>query len=152
MQDDLPRKKRLAVAQKIDTTLSGGYGYLLMIHDLQCFLKRPLFIKKSSIFLSSPTSKIQCWSSATVVSWQDILLTQKTGKNQQEFETVLLSINLRSLLNQLSHDGGTYHIESSPLICIAKQWNGFYMTRIFIECLLQKYIFLELSDVQALQQ
>lgn len=75
MQDDLSRKKRLAVAQKIDTTLSGGYGYLLMIHDLQCFLKRPLFIKKSSIFLSSPTSKIQCWSSATVVSWQDILLT-----------------------------------------------------------------------------
>ena len=26
-----------------------------------------------------------------------------------------------------SHDGGRYHIETSPLICSANQWTGFYM-------------------------
>ena len=26
-----------------------------------------------------------------------------------------------------SHDGGHYHIETSPLICSANQWTGFYM-------------------------
>ena len=27
----------------------------------------------------------------------------------------------------LFHDGGCYHIETSPLICSANQWAGFYM-------------------------
>ena len=26
------------------------------------------------------------------------------------------------------HDGGRCHIETSPLICKANQWTGFYMT------------------------
>ena len=25
------------------------------------------------------------------------------------------------------HDGGPYHIETSPLICSANQWTGFYI-------------------------
>ena len=25
------------------------------------------------------------------------------------------------------HDGGSYHIETSPLICRANEWTGFYM-------------------------
>ena len=25
------------------------------------------------------------------------------------------------------HDGGRYHIETSPLICSENQWTGFYM-------------------------
>ena len=25
------------------------------------------------------------------------------------------------------HDGGRYHIETSPLICSPNQWTGFYM-------------------------
>ena len=25
------------------------------------------------------------------------------------------------------HDGGRYHIETSPLICRVNQWTGFYM-------------------------
>ena len=29
--------------------------------------------------------------------------------------------------NWLFHDGGCYHIETSPLICRANQWTGFYM-------------------------
>ena len=29
---------------------------------------------------------------------------------------------------QLSHDGGRYHIETSPLICRANQWTSFYIT------------------------
>ena len=28
---------------------------------------------------------------------------------------------------QLFHDGGRYHIETSPLICRANHWAGFYM-------------------------
>ena len=28
---------------------------------------------------------------------------------------------------QLFHDGGPYHIQTSPLICSANQWNGFYI-------------------------
>ena len=28
----------------------------------------------------------------------------------------------------LFHDGGHYHIETSPSICSANQWTGFYMT------------------------
>ena len=28
---------------------------------------------------------------------------------------------------QLFHDGDRYHIETSPLICSANQWTGFYM-------------------------
>ena len=28
---------------------------------------------------------------------------------------------------QLFHDGGRYHIETSPLIYSANQWTGFYM-------------------------
>ena len=32
-----------------------------------------------------------------------------------------------NLFFQLFHDGGCYHIETSPLICKANQWTGFYM-------------------------
>ena len=28
---------------------------------------------------------------------------------------------------ELFHDGGRYHIETSPLICKTNQWTGFYM-------------------------
>ena len=32
----------------------------------------------------------------------------------------------------LLRDGGRYHIETSPLICSANQWNGFYMITAFV--------------------
>ena len=32
----------------------------------------------------------------------------------------------------LFHDGGCYHIETSPLICGANQWTGFYMVTAFV--------------------
>ena len=35
--------------------------------------------------------------------------------------------NNNNLLNSFFHDGGRYHIETSPLICSANQWTGFYM-------------------------
>ena len=34
-------------------------------------------------------------------------------------------------LHQL-HDGGRYDIETSPLICRANQWTGFYMITAFV--------------------
>ena len=30
------------------------------------------------------------------------------------------------IVNQLFHDGGPYHIETSPLICRANQWTYFH--------------------------
>ena len=30
------------------------------------------------------------------------------------------------------HEGGSYHIEASPLICRANQWTGFYMLETFV--------------------
>ena len=35
---------------------------------------------------------------------------------------------LCGLITWLFHDGGRRHIETSPLICSANQWTGFYMT------------------------
>ena len=32
----------------------------------------------------------------------------------------------------LFHDGGPYPVETSPLICKANHWNGFYMIGIFV--------------------
>ena len=30
-------------------------------------------------------------------------------------------------MDELFHDGGPYHIETSPMICRANQWTDFYM-------------------------
>ena len=35
-----------------------------------------------------------------------------------------------------THGGGPYNRETSPLICSANQWTGFYMIRIMIKVLL----------------
>ena len=32
-------------------------------------------------------------------------------------------------MNELLHDGSPHYIETSPLICKANQWSGFYMVR-----------------------
>ena len=37
-----------------------------------------------------------------------------------------------SVLILTFHDGGRYHIETSPLICRAYQWTGFYMLTAFV--------------------
>ena len=31
-------------------------------------------------------------------------------------------------IHEIFHDGGPYHIKTSPLTCRANQWTGFYMT------------------------
>ena len=38
-----------------------------------------------------------------------------------------ISCNWYHEMGELFHDGGRYHIETSPLICRANQWTGFYM-------------------------
>ena len=40
--------------------------------------------------------------------------------------------------HELFHDGGRYHIETSPLICGADQWTGFYMKTAFVNRELNK--------------
>ena len=37
------------------------------------------------------------------------------------------------------HDGGRYHIETSPFICRANQWPGFYMITL-TNCLQKNHI------------
>ena len=46
------------------------------------------------------------------------------------FVAVASAINseVKNCLAWLFHDGGLYHIETSPLICHLNQWTGFYMT------------------------
>ena len=41
-------------------------------------------------------------------------------------------LNISYVLLQLFHEGGRYHIETSPLICSANQWTGFYMITVSI--------------------
>ena len=36
-------------------------------------------------------------------------------------------MEIHNVKAELFHDGGPYHIETSPLICFANQWTGFYM-------------------------
>ena len=38
-----------------------------------------------------------------------------------------LSLEISDLDQIRFHDGGRYHIETSPLICGVNQWTGFYM-------------------------
>ena len=52
-------------------------------------------------------------------------------KTEYCYEFKLVYIKSRSLGLQnyeLVHDGGLYHLETSPLISAANQWTGFYMT------------------------
>ena len=39
----------------------------------------------------------------------------------------MLELPFNCKLHWPFHDGGRYHIETSPLICSANQWTGFYM-------------------------
>ena len=42
-------------------------------------------------------------------------------------KTLTWNLELIAKLLQLFHNGGRYHIETSPLICFANQWTGSYM-------------------------
>ena len=44
--------------------------------------------------------------------------------SEKKDDSMRLCIDYRELT---LHDGGRYHIETSPLICSANQWTGFYM-------------------------
>ena len=43
------------------------------------------------------------------------------------FATQIHSDIFEKVLSKLFHDRGSYQIETSPLICSANQWTGFYM-------------------------
>ena len=40
---------------------------------------------------------------------------------------VIVELSFKSWMFSTFHDGGLYHIETSPLICRSNQWTGFYM-------------------------
>ena len=37
-----------------------------------------------------------------------------------------------AVMTEPFHDGGRYHIETSPLICAANQWTGFYVITAYV--------------------
>ena len=41
-------------------------------------------------------------------------------------------LNFKLFAVKLFHDIGSYHIETSPLICYANQWTGFYMIGTYV--------------------
>ena len=41
--------------------------------------------------------------------------------------SVTMSNIVKKYLCRKTHDGGRYHIETSPLICSANRWTGFYV-------------------------
>ena len=49
------------------------------------------------------------------------------SKKDQTYISYILTLSKASDILQLFHDGGSYHIETSPLICGANQSTGFYM-------------------------
>ena len=58
--------------------------------------------------------------------WLDKVVPYEFYNN--DFSTAIFYIFVSlSWDNQLFHDGGSYHIETSPFICSANQWTGFYM-------------------------
>ena len=60
------------------------------------------------------------------------------------FEHNRTNVTIRSsfvLYNKLFHDGGRYHIETSPLICSENQWTGFYTITVTVMKELKASIF-----------
>ena len=55
---------------------------------------------------------------STVVGWNSIFLP---------VIAIMVWFFYSWILIYLFHDGDPYHVETSPLICIANQWTGFYM-------------------------
>ena len=73
-------------------------------------------MKKTSSKISSETSKN--------------LLSDVYKRVQKDTRGVKWFKQLSSHLTL--HDGGPYYIETSPLICTANQWTGFYMIGTFL--------------------
>ena len=84
-------------------------------------------------FISSDLSKILPNSSLFVKSPSKTYANGTHKANQAHegypnswFSSAVIQ-NLGYFGHQLFHDGGSYHIETSPLICSANQLTGFYM-------------------------
>ena len=61
-----------------------------------------------------------CYSQLLIV----LLLAPQLISSLQKVNLIKICLEK---LSQLIHDGGRYHIETSPLICRADQWTSFYM-------------------------
>ena len=49
---------------------------------------------------------------------------------------------------ELFHDGGRYHIETSPLICSANQWTDFYMLTTSVMKELNQFVSFSFGQLQ----
>ena len=100
--------------------------------------------------MSMPATVRQLWKNihSSPIAKSNIRFTQRTNKRKQKPHLKTRGIKLLEYLTFPSfslahfhncdrfqnhwkmfnsHDGGRYHIETSPLICWANQWTGFYM-------------------------
>ena len=105
--------------------------YLCLNHFYLCFY---LFVK---VFYT--TSKILKYDKklSIVMSLTFFLVLPKGKSSQrwcqvQEVKKSLCIMFYYQMSNQLFYHGGPYHIETSPLICRANQWTGFYMIGTFV--------------------
>ena len=57
-------------------------------------------------------------------------ISQNSQENTCARVSILVSILPDSI--ELFHGGDPYHKETSPLVCFANQWTGFYMIRISV--------------------
>ena len=92
------------------------------------------FEKLNIFFLISQTLKILGFLILyfNMYKFRDVFLkTTLFGKKWNDIFIWLGSVLLHKFylhtFTLTLHDGGRYHIETSPLICSANQWTGFYM-------------------------
>ena len=74
-----------------------------------------------------------------------------------EAEKNIMSVRNQCYMNKedyLFHEGGPYHIETSPLICRANQWTGFYIigTSVLKQLIASLKSFLNLCSRELMKQ
>ena len=87
-----------------------------------CERKDLFYFWKSSHFFYIPCKSLQIVKKVQIVKCIRNLINHR----YLLFENFFF---LSSEFSELFHDGGPYHIETSPLICRANHWTGFYMRR-----------------------
>ena len=89
---------------------------------------------------------VMVWGS--MLHWMQKSLTNKqkrtsvnVQRNQRRWTCIIKNNHiLIKQSDQLFHDGGPYHMETSPLISRTNQWTGFYMIGISVMKELNEYL------------
>ena len=88
-------------------------SYFLICFHASVFQSKYHYFQNTTFFSQNPL--FFCFALMQLSFWQ-------SQKMQGRYTVTWLNMS-----NELFHDGGPYHIETSPLIYTANQWTGFYM-------------------------